>query len=109
MIEADLTKTVGRTPMVHLTRLGRGLPARIVGKLEMRNPCGSVKDRVGVALIEDAERRGLLRPGATLVEVTATPASDWLSPRPFAATGSSSPCPRRCPRNAWRCSSTSAP
>jgi cysteine synthase A len=42
----------------------------VVAKLEMRNPCGSVKDRVGVALIEDAERRGILRPGMTLVEAT---------------------------------------
>src|SRR5207237_7235793 len=42
----------------------------VVAKLELRNPCGSVKDRVGLALIEDAERRGLLRPGMTLVEAT---------------------------------------
>jgi cysteine synthase A len=46
------------------------LPGRVVAKLEMRNPCGSVKDRLGTALIEDAERRGVLRPGATLVEPT---------------------------------------
>lgn len=56
--------------MVELGRLGRGLPGRVVAKLEMRNPCGSVKDRVGVALIEDAERRGVLRPGMTIVEPT---------------------------------------
>jgi cysteine synthase A len=56
--------------MVELGRLGRGLPGRIVAKLEMRNPCGSVKDRVGVALIEDAERRGILRPSMTIVEAT---------------------------------------
>jgi cysteine synthase A len=56
--------------MVELGRLGRGLSGRIVAKLEMRNPCGSVKDRVGVALIEDAERRGVLRPGMTIVEAT---------------------------------------
>jgi cysteine synthase len=43
----------------------------VVGKLEMRNPCGRVKDRVGVALIEDAERRGVLRPGMTMVEARA--------------------------------------
>jgi cysteine synthase A len=70
MIFSDLTATVGGTPIVELRRLGRGLPGRVVAKLEMRNPCGSVKDRVGVALIEDAERRGLLRPGMTLVEPT---------------------------------------
>jgi cysteine synthase A len=56
--------------MVELARVARGLPGRVVAKLEMRNPCGSVKDRVGVALIEDAERKGRLRPGTTLVEAT---------------------------------------
>jgi cysteine synthase A len=56
--------------MVELRRVAEGLPGRIVAKLEMRNPCGSVKDRVGVALIEDAERRGVLRSGMTLVEAT---------------------------------------
>jgi len=71
MIPIDLTATVGRTPMVELGRLAKGLPSRVVAKLEMRNPCGSVKDRVGVALIEDAERRGVLRPGMTIVEPTA--------------------------------------
>jgi cysteine synthase len=70
MIFHDLTTTVGRTPMVGLGRLAKGLPRRVVAKLEMRNPCGSVKDRVGVALIEDAERRGVLRPGMTLIEPT---------------------------------------
>jgi len=56
--------------MVELARIGAGLPARVVGKLEMRNPLGSVKDRVAVALIDDAERRGVLRPGMTIVEAT---------------------------------------
>ena len=70
MISHDLTPTVGRTPLVELGRLAKGLPGRVVAKLEMRNPCGSVKDRVGVALIEEAERRGVLRPGMTLVEAT---------------------------------------
>ena len=70
MIFRDVTLTVGNTPMVELRRVGKGLPGRIVAKLEMRNPCGSVKDRVGVALIEDAERRGVLRSGMTLVEAT---------------------------------------
>lgn len=70
MIYSDLTATVGRTPMVELGRLARGLPGRVLGKLEMRNPCGSVKDRVGVALVEDAERRGLLHAGSTLIEAT---------------------------------------
>jgi cysteine synthase A len=62
--------TVGGTPLVEFSRLTRGLNSRILGKLEMRNPAGSVKDRLGVALIEDAERRGVLRPGMTIVEAT---------------------------------------
>lgn len=70
MIFRDLTETVGRTPLVELGRIGAGLPAPVVGKLEMRNPLGSVKDRVAVALIDDAERRGVLRPGMTIVEAT---------------------------------------
>src|SRR5437016_3363223 len=67
MIHRDVLATVGNTPLVALERVSRDLPGRIVAKLEMRNPCGSVKDRVGLALIEDAERRGILRPGAVLV------------------------------------------
>lgn len=70
MIYPDASATVGCTPMVELSRLARGLPGRVLAKLEMRNPCGSVKDRLGVALIEDAERRGVLKPGATIVEAT---------------------------------------
>jgi cysteine synthase len=70
MVFSDLTRTVGRTPMVELARVSRDLPGRIFAKLEMRNPCGSVKDRVGLALIDDAERSGRLQPGATIVEAT---------------------------------------
>lgn len=70
MIFRDATATIGHTPMVELGRLAGGLAGRVVAKLEMRNPCGSVKDRLGLALIEDAERRGALRPGMTIVEPT---------------------------------------
>jgi cysteine synthase A len=63
--------TMGATPLVELSRVGRGSGARLVGKLESRNPCGSVKDRVGVAMVLDAERSGRLRPGATIVEPTS--------------------------------------
>jgi len=83
MILRDVTASVGRTPMVELARVAKGLPGRVAAKLEMRNPCGSVKDRVGVALIEDAERRGVLRPGVTLIEATGG----------NTGTGSSSPMP----------------
>src|ERR1700674_1309075 len=70
VIHASAAATVGGTPLVEFSRLGRGLHARIIGKLEMRNPAGSVKDRLGVALIEDAERRGVLKAGMTIVEAT---------------------------------------
>ena len=70
MMFPDVVRSVGRTPLVELTRLDTA-GARMFVKIESRNPCGSVKDRVGVALIEDAERRGLLTPGATLVEPTS--------------------------------------
>jgi cysteine synthase A len=64
-------ETVGKTPLVALGRVGRGLPGRLVGKLESHNPCGSVKDRIGVAMVDEAERAGRLKPGATIVEPTS--------------------------------------
>jgi cysteine synthase A len=70
MLFPDIVQSVGNTPMVELRRLGTA-GARVLVKIECRNPCGSVKDRVGAALIEDAERRGVLKPGATLVEPTS--------------------------------------
>jgi cysteine synthase A len=71
VIYQDVTRTVGGTPLVELRRLAAGRPGRLLAKLEMRNPCGSVKDRVGLAMIEDAEARGVISPGATLIEATA--------------------------------------
>ncbi len=70
-IAPDVLAVVGNTPLVHLKRLGMGLKPRIVAKLEMLNPGGSVKDRIGLAMIEDAEKRGLLKPGGTIVEPTS--------------------------------------
>jgi len=57
MTHADRIATVGRTPLVELRRLAKDLPGRILAKLEMQNPCGNVKDRVAVALVQDAEAR----------------------------------------------------
>lgn len=71
MIFPDIAATVGRTPLIELRRIGAGLPARILAKLESRNPCGSVKDRIGVSMIEDAEQRGILQRGSTIVECTS--------------------------------------
>jgi cysteine synthase len=70
MLFPDVVQSVGRTPLVELRRLDTA-GARVFVKLESRNPCGSVKDRVGAALVEDAERRGVLKPGAMLVEPTS--------------------------------------
>lgn len=62
---------VGNTPLVRLSRLSRGLRPTILAKLEHLNPGGSVKDRIGLVMIEDAEKRGLLKPGGTIVEPTS--------------------------------------
>ncbi|HLZ48910.1 MAG TPA: cysteine synthase, partial [Candidatus Limnocylindria bacterium] len=70
-IASDVLGVVGHTPLVHLSRIGKGLRPRLVAKLEMLNPGGSVKDRIGLAMIEDAERRGVLKPGGTIVEPTS--------------------------------------
>ena len=68
---AEASAVVGNTPMVELRRLGEGLGAEVVAKLEYLNPGGSVKDRIGVAMIDAAERDGALEPGGTIVEPTS--------------------------------------
>jgi cysteine synthase A len=70
-VAAEASAVVGNTPLVELRRLGEGLGAEVVAKLEHLNPGGSVKDRIGVAMIEAAERDGLLEPGGTIVEPTS--------------------------------------
>jgi cysteine synthase len=77
MTYTNLMATVGRTPLVELGRLAK--PGRVFTKLEMRNPCGSVKDRVGVALVEDAEARGVLKLRITIVEATGGNAAVGLA------------------------------
>jgi len=57
-IYEDITKTIGRTPLVRLNRITEGIKAQVVVKLESFNPLSSVKDRIGVAMIDDAEKRG---------------------------------------------------
>jgi len=66
-IPSNLSEIVGGTPLVRLARLTEGLEAEIIAKLEAYNPAGSVKDRIGVAMIEAAERDGLIEPGVTTV------------------------------------------
>ncbi|MEW5904385.1 MAG: cysteine synthase A [Pseudomonadota bacterium] len=68
---ADNSLSIGNTPLVKLNRLAEGLHASILAKIEGRNPAYSVKDRIGVALIDDAEKKGLLGPGKELVEPTS--------------------------------------
>lgn len=70
-IYEDITKTVGNTPLVKLNRITEGLPGTVAVKLESRNPLYSVKDRIGVAMIEDAEKKGRIKPGSTLIEPTS--------------------------------------
>jgi len=70
-MQGSILDFVGRTPLVPLRRLAEGLAATIAVKLESLNPGGSIKDRVGLAMIEEAERRGNLRPGGTIIEATA--------------------------------------
>ncbi|PWF82060.1 cysteine synthase A [Kocuria rosea] len=67
----DVTELVGRTPLVHLNRLDEGLPGNVAVKLEFYNPANSVKDRIGVAIIDAAEKSGQLKPGGTIVEGTS--------------------------------------
>lgn len=67
----DITKTIGRTPLVRLQHIGKETGAKIVVKLEFFNPLSSVKDRIGVAMIDAAEREGKLKPGGLIVEPTS--------------------------------------
>lgn len=70
-IFSDITKTVGSTPLVKLNRITKGLDVTILAKLEFFNPLSSVKDRIGVAMIEDAESRGVLNQDTTIIEPTS--------------------------------------
>ena len=72
-IAKNLTELIGRTPLMELAEYSRkyGLKQNIIAKLEAFNPAGSVKDRVALAMIEDAEARGALKPGATIIEPTS--------------------------------------
>ena len=72
-IARQLTALVGNTPLLEFSNFNasKGLKAQVIGKLEYFNPAGSVKDRIALAMIEDAEAKGLLKPGATIIEPTS--------------------------------------
>ena len=68
---SDITRIVGATPLVRLDRMARGLSVRLLGKLEFQNPLGSVKDRIGIAMVEAAEKNGSIRSDTLIVEPTS--------------------------------------
>jgi len=70
-INNNVLETIGKTPLIRLNRLPQGANATVVAKLESRNPGGSVKDRICLSMIEEAEKQGLIKPGATIIEPTS--------------------------------------
>lgn len=70
-IYEDITKTIGNTPLARLKRMAAGSAAEVVVKMESFNPLSSVKDRIGVAMIDDAENKGLLKEGSVIIEPTS--------------------------------------
>lgn len=68
---SDITETIGRTPLVALRRISKGCNATVLGKIELRNPLGSVKDRIGFAMINEAENQGLLEKNTLIIEPTS--------------------------------------
>jgi len=67
----NILESIGHTPLVRLNRLTVGLDADVYVKVDYMNPGGSVKDRIGVSMIQDAKRKGLLKPGGTIIEGTS--------------------------------------
>ena len=70
-VRASVLEVIGHTPMVRLNKVTRGVSPNVLAKLEFMNPGGSVKDRIGITIVEDAERAGRLKPGGTIVEATS--------------------------------------
>ena len=70
-IKETILQAIGNTPLVRLHKVARGVRPALLAKVEFMNPGGSVKDRIGIAMIDDAERRGTLKPGGTIVEATS--------------------------------------
>jgi len=70
-IYRDITETVGRTPLIRLNKIIKGVRAELVAKLEFFNPLSSVKDRIGVSMIKDAEKKGLIKKNTIIIEPTS--------------------------------------
>jgi cystathionine beta-synthase len=71
MWHENILETIGNTPMVKLNKIVKGIPATVLAKLETFNPGNSIKDRMAIKMIEDAEKNGLLKPGGTIIEGTS--------------------------------------
>ena len=71
MIHDNILSTMGNTPIVRLNKVARTVEAQVLAKVEFFNPGGSIKDRIGIQIIQDAERDGTLKPGGTIVEGTS--------------------------------------
>lgn len=71
IFKENILQQIGNTPLIKLNKINRGLKPQIFAKLESANPGGSVKDRIGIAMIEDAEKKGLLKAGGTIIEATS--------------------------------------
>ena len=85
-IHNNVLSMIGNTPLVRLNKVTQGIESEIIAKVEFTNPGGSVKDRIGIAMIEDAEKRGLLKPGGTIVEGTSGNTTTSAAASTFSAT-----------------------
>ncbi len=70
-IASDITELIGKTPLIALNRISKNLPGNVVGKLESFNPCSSVKDRIALSMLNDAEKKGQIGRGSTIIEPTS--------------------------------------